>query len=82
MGGSITEMNGYRPMVCEIHTGPRTAWDPVQTFEAEMMKMEATLTAPFDARVVRINVAEGDKVMPGDILVDLEAEEAEDTAES
>jgi biotin carboxyl carrier protein len=46
------------------------------------MKMETTLTAPFDARVVRVNVAEGDKVMPGDILVDLEAEEAEDAAES
>lgn len=39
------------------------------------MKMETTLTAPFDARVVQVNVAEGDKVMPGDILVDLEAEE-------
>ena len=37
------------------------------------MKMETALTAPFDARVARINVAEGDKVMPGDILVDLEA---------
>lgn len=35
------------------------------------MKMESTLTAPFDARVTGINVAEGDKVMPGDILVDL-----------
>jgi 3-methylcrotonyl-CoA carboxylase alpha subunit len=37
------------------------------------MKMETTLTAPFDARVVRINAAAGDKVKPGDILVDLEA---------
>jgi acetyl/propionyl-CoA carboxylase alpha subunit len=36
------------------------------------MKMETTLTAPFDARVVGINVAAGDKVKPGDILVDLE----------
>ena len=36
------------------------------------MKMETTLTAPFDARVARINVGAGDKVMPGDILVDLE----------
>lgn len=37
------------------------------------MKMETTLAAPFDARVRRINVVAGDKVMPGDILVDLEA---------
>lgn len=36
------------------------------------MKMETTLTAPFDARVGRINVAAGDKVKPGDILIDLE----------
>ncbi len=36
------------------------------------MKMETTLTAPFDGQVVRINVAAGDKVRPGDILVDLE----------
>lgn len=36
------------------------------------MKMETTLTAPFAGRVVRVNTAEGDKVMPGDILVDLE----------
>ena len=37
------------------------------------MKMETTLAAPFDARVGRVNVAAGDKVMPGDILIDLEA---------
>jgi acetyl/propionyl-CoA carboxylase alpha subunit len=36
------------------------------------MKMETTLTAPFDGRVARVNVAAGDKVRPGDILVDLE----------
>ena len=36
------------------------------------MKMETTLTAPFDARVGRVNVAAGDKVMPGEILIDLE----------
>ncbi len=36
------------------------------------MKMETTLTAPFDGQVVRINVAAGDKVKPGDILIDLE----------
>jgi len=41
------------------------------------MKMETSLAAPFDARIVRINTAVGDKVMPGDTLVDLAAE-AED----
>ena len=41
------------------------------------MMMETSLAAPFDARVVRINTAVGEKVMPGDTLVDLEAEEDE-----
>ena len=36
------------------------------------MKMETTLAAPFDGRIVRINVAEGEKVMPGQILVDIQ----------
>ncbi len=44
------------------------------------MKMETTLTAPFASRVAGINVAEGDKVMPGEILVDLEAEEPDETS--
>ena len=35
------------------------------------MKMETTLTAPYDGEVQRINVAEGDKVMPGEILVEI-----------
>jgi biotin carboxyl carrier protein len=40
------------------------------------MKMEATLTAPYDGRIRKINVAVGDKVMPGQILVDIDKEEA------
>ncbi len=36
------------------------------------MKMETTLYAPFDGTVTGINVGEGDRVMPGDILVDIE----------
>ena len=36
------------------------------------MKMETTLTAPYDGKVARINAAEGDNVMPGDILVEIE----------
>lgn len=35
------------------------------------MKMETTLAAPFDGLVKKINVSEGDKVMPGDILVEI-----------
>jgi len=36
------------------------------------MKMETTLLAPYDGKISCINVAEGDKVMPGDILVAIE----------
>lgn len=36
------------------------------------MKMETTLYAPFGGRVSRINAKIGDKVMPADILVDIE----------
>ncbi len=45
------------------------------------MKMETTLFAPYAGIVKKINVNEGDKVMPGDILVDIEKEE-ETLAES
>ncbi len=46
------------------------------------MKMETTLTAPFDARVAGINVAVDDKVAPGDILVDLETAGEENAPEA
>jgi 3-methylcrotonyl-CoA carboxylase alpha subunit len=36
------------------------------------MKMETTLVAPYDGLVTKINVAVGDKVMPGTILADIE----------
>jgi len=36
------------------------------------MKMETTLTAPFDGVVTAINVAEGESVSPGHILIDIE----------
>ncbi len=36
------------------------------------MKMETTLFAPFGGTVTKINVSEGDKVDPGQILVDIE----------
>ncbi len=36
------------------------------------MKMETTLFAPFDGIVSKVNTKKGDKVMPADILVDIE----------
>lgn len=36
------------------------------------MKMETTLQAPFTGKVLKINAAEGEKVMPGQVLVDIE----------
>jgi biotin carboxyl carrier protein len=38
------------------------------------MKMETTLQAPYKGKVLKINVAEGDKVMPGQILAVIERE--------
>lgn len=46
------------------------------------MKMETTLAAPFDGIVTKVNVAPGDKVMPGDILVDIEKSGADSRDES
>lgn len=39
------------------------------------MKMETALKTAFNGTVTAINVTEGDKVMPGDILVDITKEE-------
>ena len=36
------------------------------------MKMETILTAPFNGIVTRVNVAEGESVSPGQILVDIQ----------
>ncbi len=45
------------------------------------MKMETTLKAPYKGVVSRVNVGENDKVMPGDILVDIEEIKAEEPSE-
>jgi biotin carboxyl carrier protein len=45
------------------------------------MKMETTLTAPSDGTVRAVNVAEGDKVMPGQILIDIDRDDAVSTQE-
>ncbi|BCS98040.1 hypothetical protein DSLASN_36720 [Desulfoluna limicola] len=49
---------------------------PLVTVSA--MKMETTLTAPFDAKVTAINTTPGDQVMPGEILVALEPMEPDE----
>lgn len=36
------------------------------------MKMETTLTAPYDGRVKCVRVSRDDKVNPGDVLIDIE----------
>jgi len=41
------------------------------------MKMETTLTAPFDGIVTAVNAAEGESVSPGQILIDIEKNEGE-----
>ena len=45
------------------------------------MKMETTLNAPHSGVVSKVNVAENDKVMPGDILVDIDEIKAEKPSE-
>jgi acetyl/propionyl-CoA carboxylase alpha subunit len=45
------------------------------------MKMETTLIAPSDGRVRSVNVAVGDKVMPGQILVDIDRDVCVSTKE-
>ncbi len=44
------------------------------------MKMETTLFAPYSGKVININTAEGEKVNPGDILVNIEKDENTDEA--
>ncbi len=46
------------------------------------MKMETTLNAPFDGNVTAVNTSEGDKVSPGDILVDIEKTESDPEPEA
>jgi biotin carboxyl carrier protein len=38
------------------------------------MKMETTLTAPYDGKVKKINASINQKVAPGDVLVEIEEE--------
>ena len=45
------------------------------------MKMETTLYAPFAGTVTKVSVQAGDKVMPGDILVDIAKQESDTDSE-
>ncbi len=49
---------------------------PLVTVSA--MKMEMTLTAPYDGVITSINAVEGANVSPGDSLIDIEEEAAPD----
>jgi biotin carboxyl carrier protein len=42
------------------------------------MKMETTLVAKFSGRVSSVNAAQGDKVSPGQILIDIDSQAEED----
>ena len=46
------------------------------------MKMETTLTAPFDGIVTQVNATEGASVSPGQILVDIQKDATEPDAEA
>jgi acetyl/propionyl-CoA carboxylase alpha subunit len=76
-GSNLTEVTP--PMPAVVIAVSVTEGDVVEKGQAVVivsaMKMETTLFAPFDGTVKKVNVAEGDKVMPGDILVDIEKEE-------
>ena len=64
------------PMPAVVVAVPVKVGDPVKQGDpvvvVSAMKMETTLYAPYDGRVIAVAVAEGDKVMPGQILVDIE----------
>jgi biotin carboxyl carrier protein len=45
------------------------------------MKMETTLYAPYNGTVEKINTSIGDKVMPGEILVDIKKNEEQTDGE-
>jgi 3-methylcrotonyl-CoA carboxylase alpha subunit len=64
------------PMPAVVVSIPVSVGDLVNKGQAVIvvsaMKMETTLCAPFDGTVVRINAGINDKVVPGQILVEIE----------
>lgn len=73
------------PMPAVVVRIPVSVGDRVQKGQGVIvvssMKMETTLTAPSDGRVRAVNVAEGDKVMPGQILIDIDKDDGVSTKE-
>lgn len=87
LAGASTRRSGHKELPREV-TPPMPSvvvrilakeGDPVEKGQGVVvvsaMKMETTIQAPFTGKVIRINVAEGEKVMPGQILVDIEQDE-------
>ncbi len=70
------------PMPAVVICVPVQPGDVVEKGDAVVvvsaMKMETSLTAPHGGTVTRVGVAEGDKVMPGDILIDIEKTNIDD----
>ena len=58
----------------EVAVGDRVEKDQAVVV-ISAMKMETTLTAPFAGTITAVNTEVGAQVMPGDLLVDIEAAE-------
>ena len=76
-GAAVTQPTEVTPPMPAIVTGMLVeAGDRVKEKQpvavVSAMKMETTLYAPYDGTVIRVNASAGDKVMPGDLLVELE----------
>jgi biotin carboxyl carrier protein len=67
------------PMPAVVVRLLKTTGDTVEKGEGVVvvsaMKMESTIKSPFSGTVSAVNTAEGEKVMPGDILMEVAEEE-------
>ena len=68
----LSPMPGLVRLVSVVEGASVTKGDPLVTMEA--MKMELSLTAPRDGKIASVNVAAGDQVNEGALLVELEDE--------
>jgi acetyl/propionyl-CoA carboxylase alpha subunit len=60
-----------------IDQAPGDVTPPMPSVVVRIMKMETTLKAPYNGRVIKVNTIVDAKVAPGDILVEIEEEEPE-----
>lgn len=78
-GGAKASEDITPPMPAVVISIMVNEGDPVEKGQGiivvSAMKMETTLYAPYSGIVEKINVSTGDKVMPGEILVDIEKNE-------